>query len=156
MPSTYLTDREIEDIRLVRQRARSDLHFLCYEILGYDDIEHEVHDPYTKPHDEFLKGASGIDIITPKGEFLYIPDEETYSVAIDPKVERNALFLGFRGSVKTTIQTIGGSIQIILNFPHVAGAIYHNTEDNAKIILKEKASGEIVERRFFQQAGRLV
>ena len=138
MPKRFrLSSPEIESIIEVRKKARSDLHFLCTEILNYTDIEPAVHDPYTKTHDRFLSGSAGTDLITPTGDFLYIPAEETYSVSIDPLVKRNALFLGFRGSVKTTIQTIGGSIQIILNFPHIAGAIYHNTEDNAKIILKE-------------------
>ena len=135
-----LTSTAISDMKALRRAARTDLLVLCRDLLGYNDVDPIVHAPYLRLADVLKDVPQGIDIITPKGEYCYIPHEETLSVAVPRDVLRRYLILGFRSSLKTTINTTAHTIQIILNFPHIAGAIYHNTEENANIIL-----GEIVD-----------
>jgi hypothetical protein len=135
-----LTTREIDELKLIRETARKSLYFLCTRLLNYNDIDPRVHMPFIRPLDNLVTHCTGTDIVTANGECMYIPDEETFSVAIPRHVKRRYMLLAFRGSLKTTINTVAHTIQLILNFPHIAILIYHNTEAKAKLMLSEIAT----------------
>src|SRR5690606_3168656 len=97
---------EIEGLKMVRHKARTDLHFLATDILGFTDIDRKVHGPLIRRLEIIMKGCQGTDIITQKNEYLYIPKEENFSVAIAQNILRRYLILAFRSSFKTTINTI--------------------------------------------------
>ena len=132
-----LSSQYIEGMKLYRERCRTDLFFLCTELLGYTDLTARVHRPFVRPLDYLMSYASGTDVVMPNGECIYTPDEETLSIALPHDALRRNMLMAFRGSLKTTINTIAHSIQLNLNFPHIAILIFHNTEDVAKVILKE-------------------
>ena len=44
-PLRTLPQNEIDRIRMIRWRARTDLGFLCREILNYPDVSDEIHAP---------------------------------------------------------------------------------------------------------------
>lgn len=135
--ASYWSADEIDAIKTIRHKARTDLLFLCTELLDYRDITHKVHDPYISRLTKITEGTTGTDLVTSDRNCLYIPQEEIPGVDIAYDVKRNYLVLGFRSSLKTTVNTIAHTIQLILKYPHITIAIYHATEDNAKIILKE-------------------
>ena len=128
---------EIEAIKEMRELGRKSLFYLCTQLLGYTDVDPVLHRPFIEPLDALVKDVGGVDSVDSRGNCAYVPDEETMSVAIPHDIMRNYMLLAFRGSLKTSINTMAHIVQLILNFPHIAILLYHNTEDKAKLILKE-------------------
>jgi predicted phage terminase large subunit-like protein len=95
-----------------RQRARTDLLFLCNEILGYKDVEAEMHGPVI---DKIQKFRGGVDKFNSSGQWLYEPACEIW----DLEGPRNQLFLDPRGTLKTSLITQAQTVQWIINFPNV-------------------------------------
>ena len=133
----WLNAYEVEALRAIRERGRKSLYYLCTELLGYSDVDPVLHAPFIEPLDELVADIDGIDHVRETGECIYVPGEETLSIALDDDAYRRYMLLAFRGSLKTTINTIAHIVQLILNFPHIAILLYHNTEDKAKLILHE-------------------
>ena len=132
-----LKSHQIDGLKAIRETGRKSLFFLATQLLNYQDVDMRVQGPFIKPLDQLVVGCDGTDIVRPNGDCLYVPREETLSVALPIDAYRRYMLLAFRGSLKTTLNTIAHSIQLILNFPHIAMLLYHNTEDKAKLILHE-------------------
>ena len=117
--------------------GRKSLYFLFTELLSYTDVDRDIHAPFIEPMDELVAPLTGTDIVLPTGECKYIPSEETLSIALPEDVKRRYMLQAFRSSLKTSVNTIAHMIQLILNFPHIAILLLHNTEKRSKLILHE-------------------
>lgn len=115
-----------------RRRARTDLLYLCNEVLLFKDVKGLPHGMLIEKLQQF-----------PEGEELW--DEETgiykgFRPACDMwdlKGFRRSLFLWPRGHLKTTILTIAHSIQWIINYPDVRILISTAVADQAETILRK-------------------
>lgn len=125
---------EIARVLRVRQRARTDLEYLCREILGMRDVERAVHGPVLDIVQRF-DACQGQDKVLADGRPMYVPRDPEPSVAIPPG-KRRRLILDPRSFLKTSINVEGHTIQWLLNFPDIAILIMHASEDKAKAILK--------------------
>jgi predicted phage terminase large subunit-like protein len=95
-----------------RQRARTDLLFLCNEVLGYKDVEAELHGPIIEKIQKF---PGGVDKFNAQGLWTYEPHGEVW----DLEGPRNQLFLYPRGTLKTSLITQAQAVQWIINFPDI-------------------------------------
>jgi phage terminase large subunit-like protein len=99
----------------VGARCKRDLYFLCKYILDFKDMTQDFHKPLC----------------------LAIQDVNKYLFSDTPVPThiRNKLWLIFRGSFKTSVITIGHTIQLLLNYPNIRILLASNKLDNAKEIL---------------------
>lgn len=130
-----LSGEEIELLRKIRWRARTDLQFLCAEILGFKHVESGFHGPLIDFLQQFPKPtrrqAESNDYWTGK-TWNYIP--LTPIMSLDGP--RRRLVLDSRSSLKTTINTIAHSIQWLLNYPDIAIAVFQSNLDKAVEIVR--------------------
>ncbi len=122
--------RRAEQYKRVRQAARTNLLYLCNEILGYKDVSKEVHGEIIG-HLQKFKG--GTDTIDEKGVIRYAPACSLWELT----GPRNIIILFPRGHLKTTIITIAHTIQFILNYPDVRLLVSTATGDQCKKMLLE-------------------
>lgn len=126
-------------IRARRHRARTDLFFLMTDLLGYKDVDREVHAPVIDGWPHF---AGGIDRLEKKG-WTYRPLISLW----DQEGLRKSLTLFPRGHLKTTIKTVSRTIQWILNYPNIRVSITTATADlGQSILLEMKAHFQFNER----------
>lgn len=114
----------------IAQRCRYDLYFLCKYVLGYELMEEEVHGDLCR-YVETLLPSHPDDFIFPEafeGKGL----EDSYDAR-----KRNMLILMPRGTFKSSVVTIGFSLQIILNEPNARILIDSETSQKAKAFLSE-------------------
>lgn len=129
-----LSKEQVEKIRAIRWRARTDLLFLCNEILGYSKVNKEVHGPIIEKLQQFKKPTREEYVLNDQyvnGKWVYrpvIPHEELEGL-------RRMLLLDSRGTFKTTINTIAHTIQFIINYPNIACMISVANTERAKIML---------------------
>lgn len=121
----------IRNYMRVRQRCRTDLIYLCQKVLGYVDVDAEVHGPICEGLQQF-KGGS--DRYTSEGMFI---DYEPFVSLWHLEGKRKTLILFPRGHLKSTIATIAHTIQWIINYPDVRIIISTATGDQAKKFLTE-------------------
>lgn len=121
----------IRNYMRIRQRCRTDLIYLCKNVLGYVDVDAEVHGPICEALQQF-KG--GIDRYTSDGQFV---DYEPYCSLWELEGCRKTLILFPRGHLKSTIATIAHTIQWLINYPDVRIIISTATGDQAKKFLTE-------------------
>ena len=129
MPSFFNVQNFMED----RNRARTDLLWLCREVLRYRDVDDSVHGPICAKLQQFHGGTDVIDrhgILKTKEYKPSVPLWELTG-------PRKRLFLDPRGHLKTTIITISHTIQWILNYPDVRVLISTATGDLAERIMTE-------------------
>jgi hypothetical protein len=119
-----------EGIMKIAQRARYDLYFLCKYVLGYELMEEEVHGDLCKYVETLLPGHpedySPPEIIEGKG----------LNDSFDAR-KKNMLILMPRGTFKSSVVTIGFSLQIALNEPNARILIDSETQSKAKAFLSE-------------------
>jgi len=120
-----------------RQKARTDLLFLCNVILGHKDVSQKVHGPildalqkfegWDEPHEtvQDLNTAFGTR------KLLGNPKVSMW----DLKGGRKKLFLYPRGHLKTTVITEAHTIQWLLNYPDIRILLSSGIEDQAKSFL---------------------
>lgn len=103
-----------------RNLGRTDLFFLCHEILGYKDINVPVHGPMVQHLQKFAGCEEYTDPDTGKVVFskprVALWDLQNNSPT---GTSRRTLTLMPRGSLKTSVSTIAHKIQWILNYPDV-------------------------------------
>lgn len=117
----------------LRHRCRTDLLFLCNNVLNYKDIHHPVHTPILEKLQQFHGGTD--EFAPDTGLFKgYTPK---YPNPYDMPGARRRLFLDPRGFLKTTLITVAHKIQWIINYPNVRILICHATGERAKEILQE-------------------
>jgi len=112
-----------------RQRARTDLWYLM-DVLGYKDVDREVHGPLVDNMPKFLGGK---EEILSNNRFVYTPMKPLWEM----ESVRKRLFLYPRGHLKTSIISQAGTIQWILNYPDIRILITTATADLAETILGE-------------------
>lgn len=115
-----------------RHRARTDLLFLCNEVLEYKDVCADVHGPIIEKLQKF-KG--GTEYVHPHTQVWtgYEPD----GLCWDLEGPRESLFLDPRGHLKTTVITIAHSIQWSINYPDIRILISMATGDQVIKVMGE-------------------
>lgn len=109
-------------------RCRYDLFFLCKYVLGYELMEEGVHGELCK-YVEHLLPTHPDDYIAPS-------KIETPSDSFDPN-NKNILILMPRGTFKSSVVTIGFTLQLLLNEPNIRVLIDSETSQKAKAFLSE-------------------
>ena len=127
-----------EQYAYVRQRARTDLLYLCNNLLGYKDVCREVHGSLL---DSLQKFQGGTDVVA--------AGKSAGQVALDPKAyvpkielwqlegPRKCMILMPRGHLKTTVATIAYCIQWIINYPNIRILVSSGTGDQVRKFLSE-------------------
>jgi hypothetical protein len=121
----------------IRWRCRWDLGFLCREILGYPDVNDEVHGTLISRLQQFPR-PNGIHFYNndriEQGRIFYTPIEPN---PLKLPGKRRFLILDARGHLKTTINAQAHTIQWILNYPDIAMLIVQSNTEKAEMILGE-------------------
>jgi hypothetical protein len=142
---TQLSPAEYEAWRINRWRARTDLGFLCRNVLNYVDVDDVYHAPvlnilqkFRKPsREEFNRNAEtpegGYDFMDKAGKWHYKPLVPMQKLP----GKRRRLIIDSRGCLKTTINAQAHTIQWILNYPDCAINIIQSTGDKADAIIGE-------------------
>lgn len=132
-----LSTDELYKIKKARWLARTDIQFLCNNVLDYPHVSRPFHSglidslqkfPYPKTDHEFNRND---DISS--GYVRYVPLKNI--VTLDG-TKRN-LFLDYRSSMKTTINAVAHTIQWILNYPNIAILVCQSSSEKAEEIVKE-------------------
>lgn len=126
-------EQEVFDSALqkIALRCRYDLFYLAKHILGYDKMEPHVHEDlcaYTRPL---------LSSIPPE---YSLPQETGEKKGLESQFERknnNLLLLMPRGTFKSSVITIGFSLQLILNDPDCRILIDSETYGKAKAFMME-------------------
>lgn len=119
-----------EAIQKLALRCRYDLFFLAKHILGYDLMEEAVHGDMCKYTESLLPSRP------PEWE----PPSETHGEGLEDQYKNgntNLLLLMPRGTFKSSVVTIGFSLQYILNDPNARILIDSETFTKAKAFLSE-------------------
>jgi hypothetical protein len=135
--SRNISPDELLRLRRARWRGRTDILWLCNEVLGFPDVSREVHGPivdlmqrFPLPPKERLASADRVE----PGNLLYTPWSNPY-VSLAGK--RRMLLLDPRGGLKTSINCVAHIIQWILNFPHLAYLIVQANAKKAEDTLRD-------------------
>lgn len=115
-----------------RKRARTDLLYLCNEVLLYKDVEGLPHGMLIEKLQRFKPGEELFD--EKKGEYKgFRPACDLWGLS----GPRRRLFLWPRGHLKTTILTIAHTIQWVINYPDIRILISTAVAAQAEAILRE-------------------
>lgn len=137
-----------------RQMARTDLLFLCNEVLGFRDVSRAVHGPileslqkfpgweeHHKTIEDFMAAMNGELMGKPLCDMKNLPRLEVEidlpgdRITVTGIDGRKTLILFPRGHLKSTVATVAHSVQWILNYPNVRILITTATEDLARDFL---------------------
>lgn len=110
-----------------RHKCRTDLLYLCNQILGYRDVSRAVHGPILDALQHFPGADEQHKTVADfaaamGGKVLWEPKCQMELLSVNDGVEtdsRQTLFLYPRGHLKSTAITIAHTIQWILNYPNV-------------------------------------
>lgn len=119
-----------EALQKLALRCRYDLFFLAKEILGYELMEEGVHGELCKYTESLLPTRSD----------KWEPPKETEGENLEDQYKNgntNLLLLMPRGTFKSSVVTIGFSLQFILNDPNARILIDSETFTKAKAFLSE-------------------
>lgn len=120
-----------------RWAARTDILWLCHNVLSYTKIDPIIHTPVINHLQKFprptIEQARACDQIMSDGTFRYTPWHDPYTILLGP---RRRLILDSRSYFKTTLNTIAHSIQWLLNYPHIAIMLLFSTSAKAEDIIK--------------------
>lgn len=139
MAEGRLSNEDIKKLRAARWKCRTDLLFLCNEILGYKDVFKDVHGPLIDTLQKFP---------VPKDQSEYFDHDQFDSArqawSYKPLLKmqqlpgkRRRLILDARGHLKTTINVQAHTIQWILNYPDITIAIFQSNLEKGQAILGE-------------------
>lgn len=147
----------------MRWRCRTDLLFLCNEVLGYRDVCREVHGtlldrlyhfPVPTPeqkvkHDRYDRDTESwiyTPIVVDRNRLpARLPDP------INMPGKRRGLYIDSRGFLKSTINLKSHGIQWFLNYPDLSMMIFQGKEEKAEAVL-----GEIKEHFWHNDAMRYI
>lgn len=132
-----LSRGQLEHIRNCRWRARTDRFWFYNYVLGYEDINPQIHGPIIDRLQKFPKPTRAqieeYDKILDNGHFEYTPFVDPYSLP----GSRRTLILDHRSSMKTTANTICDTLYWLINFPHLAIACIFATDGIAQATISE-------------------
>lgn len=138
-----ITNDQYKQLRIARWKARTDLGYLCREILNYPDVSDKNGGPWNALHqptidilqqfpvptlDQFYENdklSNGKWVYTPILPMLQLPGK------------RRRLILDSRSFLKTTINCISHSIQWILNYPDITMLLLMASDKRASDVLSE-------------------
>lgn len=131
-----LSPREIEQIRKIRWKCRTDIRYLITQVLGPEGLYNpEVHDPmldslqkFPEPTEEQMLAHDKFE----NGRFYYKPIVKDL---LDLPGERDRLLLSYRGIGKTTFNCSAHTIQWIINYPGISICIMQFSLEKAEGIL---------------------
>jgi predicted phage terminase large subunit-like protein len=131
-------ESQAEMVKYYRQRARTDLVFLCNELLGYPDVSWKIHGGLIECLQQFQGGEDDIQQDS-KGRVTIKQDGTGYT-PFCPKIydlpgPRNTLMLFARDCLKSTTATIAHSIQWIINYPYIRLLLSTATQAQAEAFL---------------------
>lgn len=132
-----LNDEQIKKLRLLRWRGRTDIAWLCRNVLNYKDVDDYVHGPMMNILQKFPKPTEkeAIDHDYFDGKvWKYKPLRANMQEL--PGVDRKRLILVARSHLKTYINAQAHTIQWILNYPDINIAIFQSNTEKADLILK--------------------
>ena len=110
-----------------RQRARTDLIFLCNDVLGYPDASHRIHGGLINTLQRFKGGTDTFPVKVDGSHYTpFVPN------IYDLEGPRDNLIMFPRDALKSTIVTIAHSIQWHINYPYVR--ILLNTAVNQQAV----------------------
>lgn len=137
MKARQLSDREIFDARLLRWKCRTDLEFLCQNVLNYQDVNRDLHGPIIDilqkfPYPKTQQAFEQHDVWNGK-TWVYKPLCDMQAL----EGGRRALILDPRGYLKTCLNAQSHTIQWMLNYPDIAMAIFQSNLEKAELILFE-------------------
>ena len=131
-----ISPSELERLRRARWLGRTNLLWLCNNVLGYRDINEEVHQPVLDLLQKFplppKEIAVQLDKVQP-GYISYQPWKNPYELP----GKRRVLILDPRAHLKTSINCVSHTIQWILNYPHLGYLIIQSNSQKAEDILRE-------------------
>lgn len=109
-----------------RHLARTDLVWLCNNVLGYPDVSERVHGPILAALQKFPGAQESHKTVADyrdamQGKVLWAPLCKMEHLPPNPGFEqsRDNLFLYPRGHIKSTLITIAHTIQWLANYPNV-------------------------------------
>lgn len=132
----------IKEWLALRHQARTNLEFLCREVLTYKDFDPD----HVKPHASMivgvqkfkggteLEGLSADNVIIDKLRKGYKPAVPMWDLE-SSSPQRKTLFLVSRGFLKSSVLTIGHSIQWIINYPNVRILLSSGTGSQVEIFM---------------------
>lgn len=129
---------QVEELRKLRWRCRTDLRFLCNNVLGYPDVRADVHSHLISRLQKFkvpsyLEAEENDKYDAKAKTWIYRP----ICRHEDLEGPRFTLILDSRSFLKTSINTIAHAIQYIINFPNITILVTVANEDRAATIVKE-------------------
>lgn len=135
-PLSRITLQEADKFRVLRWRARTDLGFLCRDILNYKDVSDEIHGPLMSrlqkfPYPTDAQFRENDQIIN--GTWVYKPIKKITQL----EGGRRLLILDSRGFLKSTINAKAHTIQWILNYPDIAIMILQSNLEKAEMVVGE-------------------
>ena len=131
MRPTTIDPLHIEFYVRERHQARTDLLFLCNEVLGYKDVTVDVHGPILDAVQKFYGGTDTFD----GRVWRYTPACDLW--LLNDGKPRKRLYLFPRGHLKTSLITIAHTIQWILNYPDIRILLSTATGDQVKKMVTE-------------------
>ena len=138
-----LSKIQLYELRAARWMARTDLGWLCRNVLGYKDVSDNKGGPWRGLHQPI------IDVLQkfpkPTASQFDDNDKPVYNswdykplVPIEELLgKRKALILDPRGFLKTTINSVAHTIQWILNYPDIAILIFMSSDQKSADVLGE-------------------
>jgi len=122
-----------------RWKARSDLLWLCRNVLGYTTVVDHVHGPMIENLQKFplpsMEAARQADKCLDNGKWQYDPWCSPYEL---PNQGRRQLILAARGTYKTSLNTVAHTIQWLLNFPERTIVLIFSTDKKGQDTLKNE------------------
>lgn len=121
----------------LRWLARTDLLWLCHNVLEFRDMHPRVHGPVIQHLQQFpmptTQEALESDLILDTGKFKYTPVGDPYLCLEGP---RKRMIFDSRSYFKTSLCTVAHTIQWLLNYPHIAMGIFFATDSKSQDVLK--------------------
>lgn len=149
---TSFTPKEIEAWRKGRWLARTNLGWLCRNVLGYKHVSDNSYQPgdeidegpHLPIHQPLIDTVQKFPVPTPQ---QYLENDQyhpakgwTYKPILPLQRlpgKRRTLILDFRGSLKTTINTMAHAIQWIINYPDIAIMVVQSNGGKAEAFIGE-------------------
>lgn len=136
-----LASGELTRLKNARWKARTDLGWLCRNVLGYPDVSDEIHGPIIKLLQRFPLPPrhirETIDELSSAGNWIYKPYIPMYELE---NLGRRRLILDPRSWLKTTVNAQAHTVQWIINYPDVTTQIIQSNTEKAELILGEVKS----------------
>lgn len=133
---TIKQEQKITALRKLRWRARTDILFLCNQILNYRHVEAKMHGPIIELLQKFPIPTPAQEIENDKWEenkFVYTPIKRMS----DLPGKRRSLILWPRSTLKTTLNVQAHVIQWLLNYPDAAIAVFQSNTEKAEMLVQE-------------------